>query len=88
MIFRRSLFEVRVSISVLMTMRQQIVRGEYVGPLCCTSAEYYGGRLAHLEFVGEIKAFKRWAVASKTMQYLHGLIEDGTEVVFYIEEKA
>lgn len=84
----RSTYEVRVNVSAMLPKDQRIAEGQFVGDLRCVKAEYYGDHMAHLEFIGEIKAYKRWAVASKMMQQLHSLIEDGTEVVFYIEEKS
>jgi len=88
MIPRRSIFEVRCQVSVMLPQeglaQPQDMR---YGPLRCEKFSNWGD-LAHLEFVGEYKAWKRWAVAAKAMQHLHNLIEDGTEVIFYIEEKS
>lgn len=83
---RRSLFEVRVSVSLLLAEDERIEVGECFGPLRCEETEYTGS-VSTLRFVGEIKAWKRWSVAAHAMRHLHRIIEDGTEVVLYIEEK-
>ncbi len=87
MTLRRSVFEVRVNVSAMLPEGKRVREGDCFGPLRCTGAKYYGKQMSHIEFSGDIRAYKRWAVASKMMQHLHKLIEDGTEVVFYIEEK-
>lgn len=83
---RKSTYEVRVAVSVILDgdpLNEGY--GHRFGPMELVSCSGWG-RLWHLEFTGEVRAWKRWAVASRVMQWLNEFIEDGTEVVFYIEE--
>lgn len=84
---RKSTFEVRVSVSVMLPEDRRVEEGQRFGPLRCEEAEYHG-EIANLRFVGEVRSWKRWAVAAHAMRHLNKVIEDGTEVVLYIEEKS
>jgi hypothetical protein len=84
---RKKTYEVRVKVSVRIP-RDDLPQPEDMvyGPMRCDGCHSWGD-LVHLEFVGEIKAHTRWAVASHACRHLNPVIGDETEIVLYIEEK-